>query len=141
MNARSIRFSRMIRSLSALALFVCAPFAVAQVPQSPSATLPVSITAAGNHADIVIGASSTPMAEVSLDFQDASGLSAASLGASAKVVDVSDPVLLARLPGSTLTSLTSALPRPSASTQWRSVLAIRASCPAASASASRSHAR
>jgi hypothetical protein len=110
MNTRSIRFSRMIRSLSALALFVCAPFAIAQVAQSPSATLPVSVTAAGNHADIVIGASSTPMAEVSLDFQDASGLSAASLGASAKVVDVSDPVLLARLPGSTLTSLTSALP-------------------------------
>ena len=110
MNARSNRFSRMILSLSALALFVCAPFASAQVAQSPSTTLPVSVTTAGNHASIVVGASSNPIAEVSLEFQDATGLSAASLGASARVVDPSDPVLLARLPGSTLTSLTSALP-------------------------------
>lgn len=110
MNARWNRFPRMVRSLSALALFACAPFATAQVPQSSSATLPVTVTAAGNHADIVIGESSTPMAEVSLNFQDASGLSPTSLGASAQVVDVSDPVLLARLPGSTLTSPTSALP-------------------------------
>jgi hypothetical protein len=110
MNARSNRFSRMILSLSALALFVCAPFAYAQVAQPPSTNLPLSVTAAGNHASIVVGASSNPIAEVSLDFQDATGLSAASLGASARIVDISDPVLLARLPGSTLTSLTSALP-------------------------------
>lgn len=110
MNTRSNRFFRVIRSISALALFACAPFATAQVPQSPSVTVPVSVTAAGNHADILIGASSTPMAEVSLDFQDASGLSPASLGASAQVVELSDPALLARLPGSALTSLTSALP-------------------------------
>ncbi|HEY1138738.1 MAG TPA: DUF6689 family protein [Lysobacter sp.] len=110
MNVRSNRFSRMILSLSALTLFVCAPFASAQIAQSPSAALPVSVTAAGNHASIVIGASSNPTAEVSLDFQNASGLSPASLGASAQVVDVSDPVFLARLPGSTLTSLPSALP-------------------------------
>ena len=110
MNAGPNRFSRIIRSLSALALLACAPFATAQVAPSPSATLPVSVTAAGNHADIVVGAASTPIAEVSLDFQDASGLSPASLGASAQVVDASDPVLLARLPGSTLTTLTSALP-------------------------------
>jgi hypothetical protein len=100
----------MIRSLAALTLFACAPFATAQVPQSPSATLPVAVTSAGNHADIVVGAPSTPIAEVSLDFQDATGLSPSSLGATARVVDASDPVLLARLPGSTLTSLTSAFP-------------------------------
>lgn len=109
MNAVSHRCSRIIRSLSLLAMFACAPFASAQVTQ-PSTTLPVSVTAAGNHADIVIGAASTPIAEVSLDFQDATGLSAASLGASARIVDASDPQLLARLPGSTLTALTSALP-------------------------------
>jgi hypothetical protein len=110
MNAGSRRCSRIIRSLSVLALFACAPFATAQIAQPPTATLPVSVTAAGNHADIVIGSASTPLAEVSLDFQEATGLSAASLGASAKVVDPSDPQLLARLPGSTLTTLTSALP-------------------------------
>ena len=110
MNARSNRFSRMILSLSALTLFICAPFASAQIAQPPSPTLPVSVTAAGNRADIVVGAASNPIAEVSLDFQDATGLSAASLGASARVVDPSDPALLARLPGSTLTTLTSAFP-------------------------------
>lgn len=110
MNAGSNRYLRILRSLSALALFACAPFATAQIPQSPSATLPVSVTATGNHADIVIGGGSTPIAEVSLDFQDATGLNPASLGASAQIVDVSDPVLLARLPGSTLTTMTNALP-------------------------------
>ncbi|KQY51886.1 DUF6689 family protein [Lysobacter sp. Root494] len=110
MNAGSNRFPRIVRSLSALVLLACAPFAIAQVAPSSSATLPVSVTAAGNHADISIGASSSPIAEVSLDFQDATGLSPASLGASARIVDVSDPALLARLPGSTLTTLTSALP-------------------------------
>ena len=110
MNAGSNRFSRIIRSFSALVLLACAPLATAQTAQPPSATLPVSVTAAGNHADIVIGSASAPIAEVSLDFQDATGLSLASLGASAQVVDVSDPVLLARLPGSTLTTVANALP-------------------------------
>jgi len=110
MNTGSCRFARMIRFLSAFVLLSCAPFAMAQIAQSPSATLPVSISAAGNHADITIGASVTPIAEVSLDFQDATGLDPASLGVSAKVVDVSDPALLARLPGSTLTTLTTAFP-------------------------------
>jgi hypothetical protein len=110
MNAGSNRFSRIIRSFSALVLLACAPLAGAQNAQSPSATLPVSVTAAGNHADIVIGSASAPTAEVSLDFQDATGLSPASLGASAQIVDVSDPALLARLPGSTLTTVANALP-------------------------------
>lgn len=72
--------------------------------------LPVSVTASGNQADIVIGAPGQTLADVSLDFQDASGLSPASLGASAALVDVLDPALLARLPSTTLTTLPGALP-------------------------------
>ena len=60
--------------------------------------------------DLPLNERPNPIADVSLDFQDATGLSAGSLGVSARIVDTSDPVLLARLPGSTLTSLTSAFP-------------------------------
>jgi hypothetical protein len=103
-------FPRAVRLLSGLVLCALAPLAIAQVPQSTNAALPLSVTAAGNHAAILIGAASTPIAEVSLDFQDASGLTPASLAASAKIVDPSDPLLLARLPSTTLTTLPGSLP-------------------------------
>lgn len=109
MNAVSTGTSRVARLLSALALLACAPFAMAQVSSSSTA-LPVSVTASGNHADIVIGSSSSPVAEVSLDFQDATGLSPTSLGVSAQTVDPLDPGLLARLPSTSLTTLPGALP-------------------------------
>jgi uncharacterized protein DUF6689 len=73
-------------------------------------SLPVSVTASGNHAEVVIGMPTNPLAEMSLDFQDATGLSPASLGVSAQQVSLADPALLARLPDVNLTTLTSALP-------------------------------
>jgi hypothetical protein len=73
-------------------------------------SLPVSITASGNNASVVIGAPGQTLAEVSLTFQDATGLSAASLGVSAQQVSLSDVSLLARLPSSSLTTVPSALP-------------------------------
>lgn len=73
-------------------------------------SLPVGVTASGNHADVVIGAPASPLAEMSLDFLDATGLSPASLGVSAQQVSLADPALLARLPDTNLTTLTSALP-------------------------------
>lgn len=72
-------------------------------------SLPVQIDASGNTATLRIGASDLlSLADVTLTFDDASGLSPASLGASAQLVDPSDPDLLSRLPE--LTQLDSALP-------------------------------
>jgi hypothetical protein len=73
-------------------------------------SLPVSVSVAGNVATVQVGDPLTPLAEVTLTFDDATGLTASSLGLSAKLVDVSDPALLARLPDPTLTRLDSALP-------------------------------
>ena len=98
---RRLAFAGLL-SLTTASLLASAP-AAAQ-------NLPVSVSAAGNHADITIGSASQPMAEVSLDFQDATGLSPASLGASATLVNPNDLALLARLPDANLTSLPGALP-------------------------------
>lgn len=73
-------------------------------------SLPVNVTASGNHAHILIGPGTQPLAEVSLDFQDATGLSPASLGVSAQQVSLTDLNLLARLPDASLTTLPGALP-------------------------------
>lgn len=76
-------------------------------------SLPVSVSASGDHAEATVtvpGLPGTVLAEVLLDFQDASGLSPSSLGVSAKRVSLSDTDLLARLPDEALTHLQSALP-------------------------------
>ena len=72
--------------------------------------LPIGVTASGNRADVVIGNPLQPIAEVSLDFQDATGLTPASLGVSAQQIDILDPALLARLPNASLNTLPGALP-------------------------------
>jgi len=79
-----------------------------ELTQAMASVLPVSVTAEGNHADIQVGGEPlVPLLEVSLDFQDASGLSSSSLGASAKLVNLGD--LTGRLPGLNLTPLTDTL--------------------------------
>jgi hypothetical protein len=72
--------------------------------------LPVSVSTSGNVAVAQIGTSSLPLGEVTLTFDDASNLTPASLGLSAKLVDLQDPQLLARLPDANLNKLTSSLP-------------------------------
>lgn len=72
--------------------------------------LPVSVEASGNVAHARIGSGSTPLAEVTLAFEDASKLNAASIGISAERIDITDPALLARLPDSLLTQPASGLP-------------------------------
>lgn len=69
----------------------------------------VTVAVAGNTAtaDIELGA---VQAELILTFDDASNLSAQSLGISAETVSLSDAALLARLPPGGLTSLPAALP-------------------------------
>ncbi|MGV8942101.1 MAG: DUF6689 family protein [Lysobacter sp.] len=73
-------------------------------------TIPVQVDVSGNTATVKIGSGSKPLAELILAFDDASGLSASSLGVSAQLVNVNDPSLLSRLPGQTLTRLDPALP-------------------------------
>jgi hypothetical protein len=72
--------------------------------------LPVSIEASGNVAHARIGTGATPIAEVTLAFEDASNLNAASIGISAEQIDPTDLNLLARLPAGLLTQPASGLP-------------------------------
>lgn len=72
--------------------------------------VPVSVSVAGNSATASIGSGLLPLADLILSFDDASGLTAASLGISAELVSPNDPSFLARLPDPTFTSLPAALP-------------------------------
>jgi hypothetical protein len=81
---------RWFRLLALAAAFCIAPFASAQ-------SLPVSTSVAGNTATVVVGNPVNPVADLTLTFDDATGLSASSLGVQAQVVDLTNPALLARL--------------------------------------------
>lgn len=83
---------------------------VAGAGTASAQSLPVSIEASGNVAHARIGLDLVPMAEVTLAFEDASNLNAASIGITAEQIDASDPTLLARLPAGLLTQPASGLP-------------------------------
>lgn len=90
--------------LMGMALLMAAPtFSMAQ-------SLPVSVTVSGNTANVRIGAIGAVVADVTLSFDDASGLTPAALGISAEMVDISNPALLARLPDGALTAIQSSFP-------------------------------
>lgn len=72
--------------------------------------LPVAVNVSGNVATVQIGDPLLPLADLTITFDDASGLSVASLGVTAMLVDLTDPALLARLPDPTLVRPDSALP-------------------------------
>lgn len=72
-------------------------------------SVPVQVTVATNTANVRVGSVSAPLADVSLRFDSATGLSAANLGIKAETVSISNPALLARLPSS-LTSIPGAFP-------------------------------
>lgn len=91
------------RWLLAIALLLCTPLALAT-------DLPVSVTVVGNVATAQIGSPASPIAELTLSFDDASGLTPASLGIRASTIDITDPALLSRLPDLRLVRLESALP-------------------------------
>lgn len=93
--------------LISLLTLLCAWSATA-VAQS----LPVAVTVSKNIAAIRIGPSaSSPIADITLTFDDASGLSAASLGVSAQTVNINDPALLSRLPsGGSATTMSANFP-------------------------------
>lgn len=90
-------------------LALTSAFTLASAPAAAQ-SVPVNVSVSGNHAEITVGNPVQPLAEVLLDFQDATGLSAASLGVSATRVTPNDLALLARLPDASLTALPGALP-------------------------------
>jgi len=109
--------SRAFRLLCISVLSLASPLALAQPSAISSPTtpivaqlVPVSVTASGDHAEVVVGNRLLPLAEMSLDFEDATGLTSSSLGVKAQLLDVLDPNLLSRLPDLGLTRLTSSLP-------------------------------
>jgi hypothetical protein len=73
-------------------------------------SLPVAVNIAGNTATVRIGDPTSPLADLTLDFDDASGLTSSALGISAQLVTLGDPALLARFPAGSLTAVPSALP-------------------------------
>lgn len=86
-----------------LLLALWAPLALAQ-------SQPVAVSVSGNTATATIGNPLQPLAEVHLEFENATGLTASSLGISADLVSLADPTLLARLPDAQLNQLASAFP-------------------------------
>lgn len=87
--------------LLSLALVLGHPAAFAQ-------SLPVSVDIAGNTATVEVGTVGIDghlLADLSFTFDDVDGLTAQSLGVSAQVVDLSDPLLRARLPDLQLANL------------------------------------
>ncbi len=73
-------------------------------------SLPVSVNTSGNTANIVIGLPGQTLADVSLVFEDVSGLNATSIGVSAERINLTDPALLARLPDANLLQPNPSLP-------------------------------
>ena len=74
-----------------------------------AASVPVQVSVGTNSATVRIGSISAPLADLSLRFDDASGVTAANLGIKAETISINNPALLARLP-SNLTSIPGALP-------------------------------
>ena len=73
-------------------------------------SLPVAINTAGKTASAVIGLPGQTLADVSLVFDDVSGLNVGSIGITAERISISDPALLARLPDPGLLQPSAALP-------------------------------
>lgn len=92
-----------------LARWFAAALLVLAAPVVAAQSLPVRVSVAGDVAKIDIGAPGLELADVTLTFDDATGLTAGNLGAAAQLVPLTDASLLTRLPG-TLASLPDALP-------------------------------
>lgn len=73
-------------------------------------SLPVSVNTSGNTAHVSIGLPGQTLADMSLVFEDVTGLNASSIGVTAERISLTDPMLLARLPDPSLLQLNSALP-------------------------------
>lgn len=89
--------------------FAVALLALAAAPVALAQSLPVRVSVSGNVATVGIGAAEAEIADMTLTFDSATGLTASNLGVSAQLVSLADPALLARLPSS-LASLDAAFP-------------------------------
>lgn len=63
--------------------------------------VPVEVAVSGNVATVQIGTPAHPLADLTLSFDDASGLSAASLGITAELIQPGAPEIVSRLPAGT----------------------------------------
>ncbi|MDQ3287986.1 MAG: hypothetical protein M3Q42_06935 [Pseudomonadota bacterium] len=97
------RFPWVSRLLLATAIFAASAVAAAQ-------SLPVQVQASGNTATVTVVSTSIASTEVLVSFDEAFNLSPLSLGVSAELVSLSDPLLLARLPDPLATQIDSSLP-------------------------------
>lgn len=77
--------------------FVALLLALAPLP-ALAQPVPVTVEVSGNSALVRIGGNLAPLADLRLDFDDASALSAATLGVSAELIDTNAAGLLSRLP-------------------------------------------
>jgi len=73
-------------------------------------SVPVQVSVRDNIAVALIGDPAKPIADVTLEFDNVSGLRPSSLGLSARLVDIADPALRKRLPDSQLNQINSAFP-------------------------------
>jgi hypothetical protein len=81
-----------------------------QAPVRAGSLLPVDITVAGNTASVEVQLADVTLAELNLAFDDASALTPSSLGVTAQLVSLTDPLLRLRLPNLGLQTPLSALP-------------------------------
>ena len=95
-----------LRSSALLLLLAIAAWS----PRAAAQTLPVQVSVNGSTATVVIGDPDVPIADVTLAFEDVAGLTPASLGVSAQLVDITEPSLVVRLPGGALTLPQGAFP-------------------------------
>jgi hypothetical protein len=93
-----------VSRLLMLAALLFASFAVS------AQAVPVSVKVNGEVATVRIGSAVAPLADLTLTFDDASRLSASSLGVSAELVSLSDPSLLSRLAEPQLLQIDPAFP-------------------------------
>lgn len=102
---------RRVAMLAALVLGAAAVLVAtsARAQVGPQA-VPVTVQAAGDTATIEVKLGNEVLADLTLSFDDASGLSASSLGVSAQLLSATSPSLLARLPDGQLTQVPGALP-------------------------------
>ncbi len=98
-----IRIPLLHRNLVLCALLFAASTVSAQ-------SVPVAVEVNGEVATIRVGTAASPVADVTLTFDDADGLSPAGLGVSAQLVDVANPALLSRFSDPQLLQLDGAFP-------------------------------
>lgn len=73
-------------------------------------SLPVAVEVNGKVATVRVGSAASPLADLTLTFDEPRGLTPASLGVSAQLVNLANPALLARLPNAQLQQLDAAFP-------------------------------